>query len=51
MAKKQYTSPMMEVNVLNDEDIITASVFTTEGEINGGTAQIVVGGFNQSWLG
>ena len=48
MAKKQYTSPMMEVNVLNDEDIITASVFTTE--VNGEEATVVAGSFSTGWL-
>ncbi len=49
MAKQQYTSPMMEVNVLNDEDIITASVFTTE--VDGEEATVVAGGFSIGWLG
>ena len=48
MAKQQYTSPMMEVNVLNDEDIITASVFTTE--VDGKEATVVAGGFSTGWL-
>ena len=50
MAKQQYVSPMMEVNVLSDEDIITGSVFTTDVEINGETSKVTVGGFNTGWL-
>ena len=50
MAKKQYASLMIEVNTLNDEDIITASVYTTDIEINGETSKVTVGGFNAGWL-
>ena len=49
MAKEQYTSPMIAVRVLYDEDIITASTFQTE--VNGKDATVTVGDFNTSWLG
>ena len=47
MAKEQYTSPMIAVRVLYDEDIIRTSMIQTE--VNGkGTT---VGDFDTSWLG
>ena len=49
MAKQQYVSPKMEVNVLSDEDIITGSVFTTT-EIDGEKTTVVAGNFSTGWL-
>ncbi len=50
MAKNEYTSPMISVNVLCDEDIITASIFNTTVTIDGNTGNATVGGFKQGWL-
>ena len=50
MAKEQYTSPMIAVRVLYDEDIITASAF--QGEITTDAKNnATIGDFNTSWLG
>ncbi|MBQ4053964.1 MAG: hypothetical protein IJD33_06460 [Clostridia bacterium] len=50
MAQKEYVSPMIAVNALYDEDIITAS-FTTTATIDGKQSTVTVGGFKQGWLG
>ena len=47
MGKKDYLSPNIELFILYNEDIITDSIFFTEGEDG---SQITVGGFVGSWL-
>ena len=48
MAKNEYTSPMISVNALYDEDIITASF--VEAEIGGKKENVTVGGFKEGWI-
>ncbi len=48
MAKNEYTSPIISVNVLCDEDIITASF--VDVEIGGKTGNATVGGFKEGWI-
>ena len=49
MEKKQYLSPKIEVNALQDEDIITSSLLKTE--IDGKAEQtVIIGDFNISWF-
>ena len=50
MAKKQYLSPDVEINVLCCEDVLTESGDGGEDENETTTGNIVIGGFLDGWF-
>ena len=49
MAKKEYTSPLMQVDALSSEDVLTASPNVTTGTFEDGNSY-AMGSFNNDWL-
>ena len=49
MAKKEYTSPLMQVDAFSSEDVLTASTNVQTGKFEDGNSY-AMGSFNNDWL-